>query len=229
MSRKQAVVIIGLLAAMLIGVAIVAGPGQSSGQNEVHLPIVAGDGAVQASSVITELSDIQASVLFTDGDVVAGIHPQLGVYAGMPSTDADDQATINATLSRALEKVQGNLSEEEIRNLVEPATGETTAGSVIVIAGKDIQLPPNVQIEAFSIEHFCPPPLKCLEAPAYALIDDEGHRIALSAVTGGIGDPGLSADVIEEQKSHYGWLIEAVGDPIEPTVVPTAIPAEVTP
>lgn len=187
MSRKQATIIIGLLAAILIGVAVVTGPGASQGQNE-------------QGSVLSP----QIAIADDPSQVQSGKHPQFGIWAAVPITEGstDTSQRLNAAMQTAI--------EQEVGAGV-PPSGETTLGSTIQIAGKSVQLPSNVYISATIINALCPVEVKCLTTPAYILSNkDTGSTIGVSIASGEIGDPSLSAEELSKLRSEFSWLVEAV-------------------
>lgn len=205
MTRRQVSTIIGLLFVVLVIVSVASLRQSTQAQTDVHLPIVQSDG-------------VDASAMWSDG-VIAGKHPELGVFAVRAAsgvtitgdyTGSEATITPDPILADAIRK-QAALTDEELQKLVETVAGPETVGAVINIVGKEIQLPPNVYVEAYVVDHFCPIDAKCLEAPSFALANkDTGARIAVSAASGEIGDPALSQQTLTQARASFQWLVDAV-------------------
>lgn len=204
MTRRQAATIIGVLFVILAIVSVASLRRPTQAQTDVHLPIVQNDSA-QASAMSEA--------------VVAGKHPDLGAFVVRPAsgititgdyTGSEKTVTPDPILIDAMRK-QTALTEEELLKSAVTIAGPETAGTIITIAGKEILLPPNVYVEAYVVDHLCPVDAKCLEAPAYALANiDTGERIALSAVSGEIGDPALDQETLTRSRAAFRWLVDAV-------------------
>ena len=205
MTRRQAATIIGLLFVVLAIVSVAGLQRSGQAQTDVHLPIAQSDG-------------VGASAMWSDG-VVSGKHPELGTFAVRAAsgvtitgdyTGSEKTITPDPVLVDAMRR-QTALPEEELQKLVETVAGPETAGTTITIAGKEIQLPPNVYVEAYVVDHLCPIGAKCLPAPAFALANIEtGERVAVSAVTGEVGDPGLDQEALTQSRASFQWLVTAV-------------------
>jgi len=205
MTRRQAATIIGVLLVTLTIVSVSSLQRQSQAQADVHLPIAQSD-------------SVGASAMPADS-IVSGEHPELGVFAMRAAsgvtitgdyTGSDKLGTPDPALVEAMRK-QTALTDEELQKLIVTIAGPETAGSTITIADKEVKLPPNVYVEAYVVDHLCPVGAKCLEAPAFALANIEtGERVAVSAVTGEVGDPGLSEEDLSRSRSSFRWLVDAM-------------------
>lgn len=92
-----------------------------------------------------------------------------------------------------------------------PIGGPATAGSVINIKGRDIQMPDTVQIDGFLGNATCQVGMPCLEMPIYTLRNIEtGNVIAVSVPSGVVGDPNLPPDELAAIRSEFQWLIDAI-------------------
>jgi hypothetical protein len=192
MTSRQAATIIGLLIVVLLGIALFGGSEDSQGQTPGQ---ILGEG----------------SVITMPSGVVAGRHPTLGLYA------------VSTKGAGALEEDVKDLPPdpdmlEAMRRLTEgqplvsiPASGEKTAGSMIDVAGKMIQLPPHVYVEAYIVSMSCDVKVSCLETPVYALKDTlTGITLAVSSKTGRMGDPAIGQEEMDRLKGEFKWLVDAV-------------------
>lgn len=89
--------------------------------------------------------------------------------------------------------------------------GDASAGSVIVIAGKDVQLPGDVMVEALIVSGMCVQDRPCPETPLYVLkyTDGSDDKISVSVNSGVITiDYPEKADRLKER---FGWLYQVLG------------------
>lgn len=188
MSQRK-IVFAGLLL-ILVALAIWLRPGNSVRQNEVHSPlVVAGQGEFLPP---------------------AGDGPGAAIGISVPGGNLTDAMRVANSLEmiNAL-KQQADAKYGPGESI--PADGPTTAGSVINIAGRDIQLPDNVEINAFISHAECPVGEKCLISPFYSLRNNEtGNTIGVSIPSGLVGDPNLPEDELAALRSEFKWLIDAV-------------------
>lgn len=104
-----------------------------------------------------------------------------------------------------------------------PVGGPTTRGSIITIAGRNIQMPDTVEIDGVVTNLMCQVGMPCMETPAYALLNTEtGHYIGVGINSGMVGDPGLPEDELAAIRSEFQWLVDAlVGvSPTSPVATP---------
>lgn len=103
------------------------------------------------------------------------------------------------------EQVEANMANDSEQIVA----GKETAGAVFDIAGKRIQLPPDVYSEAFIVaaDGGC-----CVEFPAYVLrYVDSDVAITVSARSGKLFDAGgIDAEKVASNRAAFQWLVDAL-------------------
>jgi hypothetical protein len=119
---------------------------------------------------------------------------------------AQDQAAIDQ-FHKAL---QATAEAEATKTTPIIMSGPTTTGSTIIIAGKEVKLLPNVQVEAFVAFGICEKPC---DRPAYVLRNnDTGTLIAIGIATGLVQENSdLTVEQDRQRRSEFKWLIDAIG------------------
>lgn len=89
--------------------------------------------------------------------------------------------------------------------------GPETLGGIIEIAGKPIQLPPNVFSEAFIVSATCEK--ACPDFPVYVLrYTDTDASVLVGANTGKVTDVGgIDANEAASNRAAFQWLVDALG------------------
>lgn len=86
-------------------------------------------------------------------------------------------------------------------------TGPETAGQVIRVAGKDVQLPPDVYVDQFVISVSCMAEAPCPQAPIYVLRRGPS-TIAVEVVTGRVVDRRTDPGHDEQDFGFLDGVIE---------------------
>ncbi|MBX3012296.1 MAG: hypothetical protein KF832_12350 [Caldilineaceae bacterium] len=90
-------------------------------------------------------------------------------------------------------------------------SGETTAGTVLAIAGKPVQLPPDVYVEAFVVTALCVEGLVCPETPYYFLrYQNTDDVISIGEKSGKMVDDGRPQAEQEQSRAKFSWLWAAL-------------------
>lgn len=109
-----------------------------------------------------------------------------------------------------LEMIQKQIEADMANGKEVFVAGKETLGAVLDIAGKAIQLPPNVYSEAFIVSATgCAP---CPEFPVYVLrYDNLDTTILVSVRSGKISDAGgVDAEKAASNRDAFQWLTDAL-------------------
>lgn len=107
--------------------------------------------------------------------------------------------------------------------------GEKTRGKTISIAGRDVQLPETVIVQAYVVSIECDDRRQCPRTPAITLRDiDAGLSIFVEGPTGKISDSNQTPDDrIEESRQIFRWLYDEVSKiKVSPTDEATRAPED---
>lgn len=212
MTRRQASIIIGLLFSifLIIGIASYRESGQA--QSTIRLPIVVDGGAQGADSALGE-----------DAEENGGIVAQ-GFAEGDETAEDFDQSPWEETPPEVLEEMKEELLAAVPNMVTTTISGPETAGSVINVAGQDIQLPDNVYVNAYVATILCVPGRRCPEVPAYALaMTDSDAQLTISQESGALIDVTYDAELAARYRAEFQWLVDIVDPEEEGQVAPSGV------
>lgn len=217
MTRRQVATITGLLLLLCTSFAIMILPGQSDGQDEKFIV----DRLIRITATPTIVG--QGQFLPPGGD-----GPGAAIGISVPGGDLTDAMTVVSS-PEMIAALQAEAERKYGPGESVPVGGSTTRGSIITIAGRDIQMPDNVEIDGFLSNASCPVGVPCLIPPIYTLRNNETRNtIGVSVRTGMVGDPGLPPDELAAIRTEFQWLVDALATPT-PTPAPAATSPLATP
>lgn len=113
---------------------------------------------------------------------------------------------------RLQEEAAAQLVELKAKEQVFTAAGPTTLGSVIEVAGKKIQLPPDVYVEGYIVIAECVEGLPCPETPYYLLQykDSPPDILGVTARNGAIVETYNAPEEQRRLHERFAWLEEAL-------------------
>lgn len=211
MTRRQVALITGLLLFLCASLVIMNLPGQRDGQDEKFIA----DPVVRITATPTIAG--QGKFLPPVGD-----GPGAAIGISVPGGNLTDALEI-ANSPEMIAALQAEAERKYGPGESVPVGGPTTRGGIITIAGHDIQMPANVEIDGFLSNAMCPVGLPCLAPPVYTL-RNTGTRntIGVSVRTGMVGDPGLPPEELAAIRAEFQWLVDALETPAPTSPLATA-------
>lgn len=137
-------------------------------------------------------------------------HGALVVVSETPLPPETISLQDQAAIDQFHKALQATAETEATKTTPIIVSGPTTTGSTVIIAGKEIKLLPDVQVEAFVAFGTCEEPC---DRPAYVLRNnDTGTLIAIGIATGLVQENSdLTVKQDQQRRNEFKWLIEAIG------------------
>lgn len=157
---------------------------------------------------------IALAVVLAVGLIVASVRLQ---DSGMPQTvelavTPEPPKELPPDVAKRLqEEAAAQLKEMEANAEVWTVAGPETMGSVIQVADKQIQLPPDVYVEAYIIEGECVA-APCAELPYYLLQykDSPKDILGVTVNSGAIVETYKAPEEQRRLRERFAWLEEAL-------------------